>query len=851
MKSGKRSRWRTLAGALALGVLALVAAPAAAQEDDQPEATKKGGSIRYNNSARIPYHSWATVSYTVSNPGGKDADVLIRVTPMGQRNVTIYETALTVGAGLQYAFHNPITIGTVDSYAVDMFLDRNLVTDQNARLTVIRLANLTDHFIIFINDDTDLTYGLFSKNENLDATYVNALNAVDKAATHFASYDNAHIVVLYRPNFNRMTTRQYTALLDYVARGGTLIFGDPGGALAAWDTPLRKCMPITPLRVRQLERLDALTSLGGKPAFWPEGIQFLESLPRGDGLTTLTHEDFPLVRWGRFGLGKVGFCAVNPSAELFRKENNNLNFDVYWRHLLSFGGHLSYASSTRDPGLTEALDKLTGIEIPAVSLIRDLLLVYLALILVFVSGGYVLRRNLEAWIALAVVAVLAALGVFSYARYRQRDLSPKTATVLEFRNLGVEEQSAEQLVSLTLKSDRTLDLVNPDVDLLVRSLPPPRQKRSANAGGAPNYAQMRSTKKKDKDAGATGPEAKGPMFGEAQHGEEEELRDPLKIFVENGRSSLRNLNLRDGKPQFYSSLYVAHGETIASPPEVRWTEAGPEIKPWPLPAGAQPEFAALVCEAGYIPLQLAGGKVSLTAGYRDEFKQPSAEYVALSAYLSRNPAPAPAVVLFSRLSRDNSGYLGRQFGGTKESPFKVVGREIQLVPLIEALDADRITVPFERIRVAAQKTEARVLQQDNEWTAVTASSTQVAPPEYELDCFLPPGHNRLQIKELMVDFVAENRGNNIDFKLFVKRGRTGPRLPLVSRKDGTFAVTLSPEDGAAVVDPSNGHFAIVLTATPRTDIRDHLDRLRRNTWKITRLRVAATGELPPAQRGRL
>ncbi len=846
-------------GGIGLGLCFLLSGVSSAQE-----ATKTGGSIHYNNSRRIRYYSWATVDYTVNNPTDKPVDVNIRFTPLNQRNITVYENSFSVGAGLRYQYHMPVTIGTVDQYAIDMFLNRTRVTDANQRLTVIRLAQKDNHFIVFVNDDIDLSYGLFSKNENLDGNYVNTLNRTSKAATHFSGYDNAHIVVLYRPNFTRMTSRQYNALLDHVARGGTLVFGDPQGAAAAWNTPLRKCMPVTPLRLRQVEHLDALEAIGGVPVFWPEGAQFLESVPRGNGVSTLTHEDFPLVRWGSYGLGRVGVCAVNPSLDRFRNEHNGRNFDAYWRHLLAFGGRVSYASSSRDPGLTEAVDKLTGIEIPDRSLIRNIVLCYMAVIIVFIGIGLFLRQHVKSWIGLGVIALAATWGVFIYAGIRQSNLEPKTATMLEFVNHGVEDLCTEQLVSLTLLSESTLDLNNDDVDLLLRSFPPPRRvRRVSNHPAKRPTAARQSRRARKRGPGKKGKKGKKgkmgknggkkaekrKMFGEAEHGEDEDLRDPLKITRSDGRSSLKHLRLRNAKPQFYSALHTRDGAAMGDFPIVRWTPAGPVIEPWELPAEIGPaEAAILICENGYYALDRSSTRISLKG--KGGAVRGGPEYRALAEFLERKATPTPAIVVFTELATDSTGYLAPEHAD-KDHRFHITGRRVHLIPVVDRFDTETVNLPFARIRTEILDRTARSLVMYGQWQPVRPTG-KTDGSSYPITCFLPPAANHLLLNRVNVDFRAENRGGNIAFRVFVRaKGRKADAIELQLQKDGTYAAMLTPEQSAALIDRSNGGFEVVLQARPKIYLKDHIQRLRQNTWKVKQLRVGAEGTLPPERRGRL
>ncbi len=704
-----------------------------------------------------------------------------------------------------------------------------------------------------------MSLGMLSKNEGLDGSYVNTICRTLKAATHYAGYDNAHIVVLMHPDFDRMNSRQFNAILDHVARGGTLVFGDPEGAMAAWETPLRKCMPVTPLRLRQLEHLTALTAIGGKDVFWPKGRTFLESVPRGDGVTTLAHDDFPLLRWGRYGLGKVGVCALNPSLPGLQKDGRR-NFNAYWRHLLSFGGRVSYASSTRDPGLTEAVDKLTGIKIPPAGAIRIMIICYIGVILTCVILGFVLKQHVKSWIGLGLVALVSTWAVFMYARYRQRALAPRTATVLEFTNYGSEDKSTEQLVSLVLKRDQTLDLKNDNVDLLLRSFPPPvkeRKRRKAPDRSArptpPTVGKTNTPGPDGKPAGKKtkpGQRRRNDMFGESRKGEDEELRDPLKVYQTNGRGSLDNLLLQDGKPMFFGCLATASGTDIADLPVVKWLPTGPQIEAWTFPESIDPKCAILVCENGCFLLTIKGGALSLKDGKLSRMDSVSPEYASLANFLTRTLTPAPFLVLFTIIKEDATGFLNPP-GSAKDDAFDMVGRGMHMIPIVEDLTTEEITIPFGRIRLTPANASARVLKTNGRYTDLTPSKN--AFTGYTLNCFLPPAHSKMEVVEIVVDFVPENRGKNIEFKLGV-RGENFAKdkeLPMERRSDGKYAIALTADQWQQIIDKSSGQFQIVLSCKPKRILKDHLARIRENTWKVTRLRVSARGTLPPEHRGRL
>ncbi|MEM2915457.1 MAG: hypothetical protein QXH91_08695, partial [Candidatus Bathyarchaeia archaeon] len=129
------------------------------EEDQESQIRKRGGSINYNGSRRIPHYSWARVDYTIINEQKRNIETKIRMSPLNQRNITIYDIIFSVPGLRKMLFGNLVTIGSVNNYAVDLFVDGQQMTNANERLNNIRLGHPLDHYLLFLNDDPDIGYG--------------------------------------------------------------------------------------------------------------------------------------------------------------------------------------------------------------------------------------------------------------------------------------------------------------------------------------------------------------------------------------------------------------------------------------------------------------------------------------------------------------------------------------------------------------------------------------------------------------------------------------------------------------------------------------------------------------------
>ena len=784
-----------------------------------------GAKLRYGTSPRIRYNIWALLECGVINPDKDDQELHLVLTPADQRNMTVYETSLTLKAGKQLTFRTMVTLGTVENYTLTLYAGKHLVQSEPV---LTRLVSPVDHLVVVLNDNTNLVMGKFADNEALHGRVFTSFVNAHEAPPHWAGYDQVQAVVVFQPHFAAMTTRQFEALLDYVARGGALYFADPVGLLQADQTPLRDIVPVTPLQVRALEQLSALTAIGGVPMDFPGGVNFLESVPRGtDGLTTITHGDFPLVHLRRFGLGTVAAVAVNPSVHRLQEFAGGRNFAALWNHLLSFGGRAAYVSSSRSGAVTEALDTLTGIEIPRPPVIRVILALYLAVVLLFVVYGFGSKRHLQSWLLLGVVSVVTTGLIFVFARLRSGALHANTAAILDFAVGGTPEATGEQLVSLFAKGERVVQVGGANVDRRVRAFLPVSGKATSNA-----LSRLTEELLKGK------PIYKAGQF--VDRGKDEVMRDPLRVHQVEGVDRLEDLLLRAFAPRFYAGLYTFNDKPYPSLPQVTWGPTGPELAPWPLPPGLVVSDGVLLGEAGYYPLTLHARTCTLQpGGTTAELQAKSPEVAALRTFLTHANLATPLLALFADLTNDPTGGV--------PADFQVLGRRVYFVPVRQVLTRPALVLPRERIALAPYVTQARLLRQDDRWVTVSDRSGR----SYDFDGVLPPELGRLQVQRLALTFVADNRGRNLNFAaaLLARDGdRKVAKTFAPTRRDGdTYLFEDLPFD--QIVAPADGSFRFVISVQPIRPISDPIESQRVNAWVVRDLAAVVTGELPPTLSG--
>lgn len=243
-------------------------------------------------------------------------------------------------------------------------------------------------------------------------------------------------LILLNDGAERMSQEQFTAIRHWVELGGTLIVLGGAGATYLQHPQLRDLLPVQVRGLTQVERLEAIGALLGRPT--PQGRTLLtEAVPKPQARVWIRQGNLPLIVLAPYGLGAVMFLAFDPTEEPLRSYPQ---LEALWQTLLHsiVDGSPSYFVTL----IHESHANVTGlnpwnspnpqadmrIELPSLSLIFGILLVYFVLV---VPVNYWILKRLRlldwAWVSTLVIAlvftgIIGAVGSDLYRRSLASDI---------------------------------------------------------------------------------------------------------------------------------------------------------------------------------------------------------------------------------------------------------------------------------------------------------------------------------------------------------------------------------------------------------------------------------------------
>ena len=783
--------------ALILAIFASLPFVGLARPDrNAPPVELTSASLHVGATPRVPAYGWATWNFAVRNKSEVEATVDLQLKAIAGRASAVHETSLTVPAGFTLRSSVPVLLDSAERYETSLFVQGNKVDFTES---LLRVLSSNKHLVWLVNDDDEVPVGDIARNEHLHRDFETVYCGADRLPRHWAGFGNTHALVMVRPDFSSMSSHTVQAIERWVARGGTLLFLEPTGILEASESLLGELLPVVPMRKRKLEKLTALTAIGGQELSWPEGIDFLEAVPHERGISTLVEGAYPVARFHRHHLGVVGCTLVYPGEDGLR---NTDDFNKLWRHLLAFGGTLKPASATASPELDQSLSLLTGVTIPEASVIRRVVVLYLLVVLVAVMAGYICRRRLAIWAGLAAFAFVTTLFIFHIANTRGSRKSRDLASVIRIEPGGAVQAGSDQVTALYTKKEQNISITTAGIDQRLRP------HMDLAFGGI---------KQKKKDRSKV--RHKRPNAG---------VRDVLQIGARDSVMGMDDHLLRDSALLRYSCETSAQpGDDIAAP-QIDW-QAEPALSDWTAPphlSNAKMAFAA--CEAGIMPMLAEGDQVA----FGDQGILPP-ELQNLRDFFTLTGHRLPSLAL---VHTTDSGH------GIPDG-FKTHGKRVTLLPIHQTIGGEEF-LPAARVRLSASSPGARRLRFRGQWQPLHQSN---APTTAVFDLFLPATHTQLTAERVTVEFQGENRGQNLAFTISVAAhdGDENSAIP-PSRVDGnSYHFEQLP---AGLVHPTDGLFRVVLVASPIKQLPPE-QALRTNSWEVRKFAVSVSGKLPPHVKG--
>jgi hypothetical protein len=628
----------------------------------------RGVSLRCASSPRLPVGEWVCLQYTLENPDDQVAAVRLSLRA-ADRGRGVFGKTVVVGPHSQLSGREMVVAEGAASYVLSLFVGTDRIHHEEVLVTNAEATTQAD--LMILNDDPAFNVaGTFSEpallRERVGLTSATARSLPE----HWVAYGHTRLVVIASPRYRDLSAAQFNALVAYVERGGTALFANPDGTLAAAATPWAALLPVVPLRVRLTEALPELDAWGAalvdsmpaaqrpvrRPLAERDGFALLESTERGEGLTILRSGTMPLIRWRRCGLGRVGMVAVDPMHPRLAACGALVPL---WNHILELAQPVAAIGNPENSSiLPTVLAHLTGYRIPSADAVGALLYGYVAVLLVLLVGGATYRRNVLAWLAAATLGVLFTAGIFVWT-FRQHAEHPVARAAIFDQCLGGGDYSTGQaVVSLFTKRDLrpTIRALAPSTTL--RSLPSPARGRVR-----------------------------------------EPLEAPLIVQREADLAGLPAITVPALKPRELVAQYERPLPAV-EPLTVTLGQTGAVVREGTLPArlGTRHARAFLLLAGGLVPLRRDGLQlVELETGRRLLDTDPF--LTDLARYLSEGSLPRPAVLVLQPWDD-----IGGKALPLDVPEFVQDGCRMALLPVALECGAGRIAIPPEWVRLQLLRT---------------------------------------------------------------------------------------------------------------------------------------------------
>ncbi|OGV56877.1 MAG: hypothetical protein A2017_05060 [Lentisphaerae bacterium GWF2_44_16] len=723
------------------------------------EARVTRAKISMGFSLRMYRYSIAELNCFIENPDNKAKEITLRLFTnegLAQAQNNFFFDTVKVPASSYLDYKTQVLIENAEQYKLEVFVDGRKSSDSKQTFFLKLLSNKSI-LVGTVNDDNEASLGGFNQLESFKNEFsVANFNAMSFPENWMGLMDLAALVIV-KPDFNRYSSRQLNALLDYVYQGGILIFAEPGALFDAAKTPLAKLLPVVPVRLRKIKELPSLKKI--IPAFkaWHgHDAVFLESYQSGDGVDFLTQDDMPVFRWKKFGLGSCRFSAISLCEDNFKQDKKA------WELLLkSFFRRQTFYNETEL--FNSTLDEMTGFPIPEPIVIKTILLVYFLLLVLLIAGGLYFRKSGIAWTSAAFLAFVMTLYVLHRAD-KESGNRGKLFSFINFRIDGSDTMPMETYCAFFSDTDAKVDIIAKNENTGLSSIPPNRSSFMPQmmGGGA-------DQKKKDSTLG-------------------NRISKPLEIQRLSGIQRFQGLDLPTKTSRQFRALLTESSIPFSNAllPYISYTKDTVKMLSWKVPDGKKYEHAFLLMPNGSFILNESGGKLILTG--KDTFINTDNIMNSIRNCMENSFRKAsPCVALISKAT--SAPLLVPQ-----ETILQ--GRNIDIIPVTESCESEYVCILPEQIVFTSGDTSSRMVMSGNRLKSIMDT---FGTATYSFNFTLPPIFSVIEPDEIILNFTYRNQGGNINVApLISKNGRP----VLLNAKAAPAKKKVAPKTKAAVKTPA-------------------------------------------------
>ncbi|MBR6371846.1 MAG: hypothetical protein IKS20_01565 [Victivallales bacterium] len=655
------------------------------------------------------------------------------------------------------------------------------------------------HFCIgILNDKYDLRgYSKVQKMKELPYRSAFVSFRASNAPEHWGHYGALSMLVLLGADLEDYSTTQLSAIVDFVAMGGTLLIGMPEASLKMKGTVLEQLLPFEPVSLRQSEtysnvaRLFGVTSLKESQDFDGDGKQIarpvnvmLNVLPRKGGRPILSQNGTAYAYSRYFGRGKIIACTFNPFEICAMDERFTL---PVWKFIMFNSGYVPANQAVYDTNkVNDTLQMLHGYSIPSAGFVGGLLVVYIIVVLCIMLAAVLMKRQALGWLVSCAFGIVMTIFIMA----RASGIADSKA-VLSTANVSVSAWNGVRGAS----QNNSLMLASKDVQ--------------AQAHVSSEHVFLRPQQ----------PRTFLVRSNMAQVG---------NWIAEEGQSAyLEKLSFQKMRPR--SVLWLSSTEKAGQPlyemPVLDMREEGLRLRDWKLPEELQAgRRALLVTSHGTRTLEVSGGFVRDTG--MTQHIEADTVLLSVANYIAALPKKGPCLALV-RPNPPGKECLLRPSPVNDES-YGVYDYDIVMVQAEVACDEVPKVVSSDIIQMqVSQDSSLRTLYNDGEWMQVPTSNMSGSnlcvlfhvPAEYAVE----------SPEEIRIDLSVLAPGNDVRFEPFIK-ACNGKKLDYSSRKGNTY---IFKTEGTKVLSPIESNLEVHLKMTRTQDGMGAVGGARTNYWKIT------------------
>lgn len=377
----------------------------------------------------VRLEKWNLVTVTLSNAGIPVRGTLgVRIWRGSEYRKDLHVTTFTRAVQLPYRARKRFSF-TVPLYSIThpvdiVFRSGNTILAQQ-RLD-LRDALSAEHIIVGLTPDLSLDFLATTFQRHTRVAYLPVRDVPDE----WSGYDSVTAIVAKGVSLQTITEGQWTALRQWVIRGGILVVAGDAQYGLLQEPRLRELLPVQVLGITQHDGLPVLAAHYNVPVPSVPLIMHRARLQQGEVL--IGTPDAPFLAQRQIGQGRVVFLAVDYAAKPLDTWPGNA---ALWRDILQPAETVDFVRVFSELGLlddTHPIIKLLGRPIlayPSHVLLSVFLLAYCGSIAaVFWWMKRRRLRHARPWAILGLLIV--GFGVGAYALFPERGLR-QTALLLD------------------------------------------------------------------------------------------------------------------------------------------------------------------------------------------------------------------------------------------------------------------------------------------------------------------------------------------------------------------------------------------------------------------------------------